>query len=70
MLGPGDGFEYISLPSGGNGPIVLAEVAGGVVWIFLSSFTSLFLLPFSERRHNIDLNISLKEPFTPNQPSN
>ena len=34
MLGSGDGSGYISLPRGGNGPIVLAEVAGGLFGFF------------------------------------
>ena len=39
----------------GQGVIVLALGAGGVVWtFFLSSVTSLFFLPFSGRRLDID----------------
>ena len=39
----------------GQGPIVLAVGAGGVVWTFLpSSITSLFFLPLSGRRPDID----------------
>ena len=41
----------------GQGPIVLAVGAGGVVWtFFLSSITSLFFLPLSGRRPDIDWN--------------
>ena len=41
----------------GQGPIALAVGAGGVVWtIFLSSLTSLFFLPLSGRRPDIDCN--------------
>ena len=41
----------------GQGPT--AVVAGGVVWTFLlSSVISLFFLPLSGRRPNIDLNTS------------
>ena len=39
----------------GQGPIVLAVGAGGVVWTFLlSSILSLFFLPLSRRRPDID----------------
>ena len=39
----------------GQGPIVLAVGAGGVVWTFsLSSILSLLFLPFSGRRPDID----------------
>ena len=39
----------------GQGPIVLAVGADGVVWtFFLSSITSLFFLPLSGRRPDID----------------
>ena len=39
----------------GQGPIVLAVGAGGVVWtFFLSSITSLFFLPLSRRQPDID----------------
>ena len=39
----------------GQGSIVLAIGAGGVVWtFFLSSITSLFFLPLSGRRPDID----------------
>ena len=39
----------------GQGPIALAVGAGRVVWIFfLSSIISLFFLPLSGRRPNID----------------
>ena len=39
----------------GQGPIVLAVGASGVVWtFFLSSITSLFFLPLSGRRPDID----------------
>ena len=41
----------------GQGRIVLAVGAGGVVWtFFLSSITSLFFLPLSGRRPDIDCN--------------
>ena len=39
----------------GQGPIVLAVGAGGVVWTFLLSFVfSLLFLPLSRRRPPID----------------
>ena len=38
----------------GQGPTVLAVGAGGVVWIFLLSSLSLFLLPLFGRRPDID----------------
>ena len=39
----------------GQGPTVLAVGAGGVVWtFFLSPIISLFFLPHSGRRHDID----------------
>ena len=39
----------------GQGPTALAVVPGGVVWtFFLSSVISLFLLPLSGRRPDID----------------
>ena len=39
----------------GQGPTALAVGAGGVVWtFFLSSILSLFLLPLSGRRPDID----------------
>ena len=39
----------------GQGPTALAVSAGGAVWTFLLSFIlSLFFLPLSERRPNID----------------
>ena len=39
----------------GQGPAVLAVGAGGVVWtFFLSSITSLFFLPLSGRRPDVD----------------
>ena len=39
----------------GQGPIVLAESAGGVVWTFLlSSVLSLLFLPLFGRRLDID----------------
>ena len=39
----------------GQGPRALAVGAGGVVWtFFLSSIISLFFLPFSGRRPDID----------------
>ena len=39
----------------GQGPIMLAVGAVGVVWAFLlSSFLSLLFLPFSGRRPDID----------------
>ena len=39
----------------GQGPTVLAVGVGGVVWTFLlSSIISLFLLPLSWRRPDID----------------
>ena len=39
----------------GQGPTALAVGAGGVVWTFLlSSIISLFFLPLSERRPDID----------------
>ena len=39
----------------GQGPIALVVGAGGVVWtFFLSSITSLFFLPLSGRRPDID----------------
>ena len=39
----------------GQGPIVLAVGAGGGCWtFFLSSITSLFFLPLSGRRPDID----------------
>ena len=39
----------------GQGPIALAVGAGGVVWtFFLSPITSLFFLPLSGRRSDID----------------
>ena len=39
----------------GQGPIVLAVGAGGVVWTFLlSSILSLLFLPLSGRRPDID----------------
>ena len=39
----------------GHGPAVLAVGAGGVVWtFFLLSFISLFFLPLSGRRPDID----------------
>ena len=39
----------------GQGPIALAVGAGGVVWtFFLSSITSLFFLPLSDRWPDID----------------
>ena len=39
----------------GQGPIVLSVGAGRVVWtFFLSSITSLFFLPLSGRRPDID----------------
>ena len=39
----------------GQGPTVLAVGAGGVVWtFFLSSIISLFFLPLSGRRPDID----------------
>ena len=39
----------------GQGPIVIAVGAGGVVWkFFLSSIFSLFFLPFSGRWPDID----------------
>ena len=39
----------------GQGPIALAVGAGGGVWtFFLSSFTSLFCLPLSGRRPDMD----------------
>ena len=41
----------------GQGPTVLAVGAGGVVWtFFLSSIISLFVLPLSGRRPDIDRN--------------
>ena len=40
-----------------QGPTVLAVGAGGVVWaFFLTSITSLFFLPLSGRRSDIDSN--------------
>ena len=38
----------------GQGPTALAVGAGGVVWTFLSSIISLFFLPLSGRRPDID----------------
>ena len=39
----------------GQGPTVLAVCAGGVVWtLFLSSIISLFFLPLSRRRPDLD----------------
>ena len=39
----------------GQGPVVLAVGAVGAVWtFFLSSITSLFFLPLSGRRRDID----------------
>ena len=39
----------------GQGPTALAVGAGGVVWtFFLSSIVSLFFLPFSGRRSDVD----------------
>ena len=41
--------------TGGQGPTALAVGAGGVVWtVFLSSIISLFVLPLSVRRPDID----------------
>ena len=38
----------------GQGPIVLAVGAGGVVWIFFSQLSLLFFLPVSGRRPDMD----------------
>ena len=44
----------------GQGPIVLAVGAGGVVWTFiLSSIISLFFLPLSL---SLSLSLSLRQP--------
>ena len=41
----------------GQGPTALVVGAGGVVWTFvLSSISSLFFLPLSGRRPDVDLN--------------
>ena len=49
----GDLLTWITV---GQGPIVLAAGAGGVLFghFFLSSITSLFFLPLSGRRPDID----------------
>ena len=55
----------------GQGPTALAVGAGGVVWtFFLLSIISLFFLPLSGRRPDIDEILSQRavKPKTTNQP--
>ena len=49
-------WHSTNLDTVGQRPALLAEGAGGGVWIFLFIIVSLFFLPLSGRRPHIDID--------------